>query len=106
MRYRIIVSRAMFDFSFTAKKLRLNSVRFLGDSQMVSNEGMLLVRDQGGVDAYLPSSTPVAEFSREQLCFAAAVTRFLGFVNPRQLQLWFWSSRLSVGERPTFAEAA
>ena len=105
MKYRMIVRQTMFDFSFTGQgRLRLRGVRFLPEETMEKRGDLLMVRQQGAVQFFLSGDTPLAELTREQFRFVAAVTRFFGLLpNRRHLPVWLWAERTDMRRAGTAA---
>lgn len=96
MRYRIIVSRVLFDFAVCGHgRLRLRSVRFLDDSEIREKDAVLLVRVEGEEHSFLNSATPMACLSREQFRFVAAAARFFGYLPDQEMRrIWVWTDTL------------
>ena len=99
MRYRIIVRRTLFDFSFSGTdRLHLKSVAFLPDSVMEKKNDLLVLRGESEIQFFLNSATPVSRLTRQQYCFIAAVTRFLGYLPDQQrMPVWLWADSLEIG---------
>ena len=98
MQYKMIVSRAMFDFDLSEKgKLNLQSVRFLTDSMMREKNDVLLVTENDNVQFFLNGATPVARLTREQFQFVAAASRFFGYLpDTDKMPVWLWSDSLQM----------
>ncbi len=98
MQYRMIVSRAMFDFDISEQgKLHLQSVRFLSDSMVREKNDVLLVSEQGQVQFFLKGSTPMASLTGEQFRFVAAASRFFGHLPGHdKMPVWLWSDSLEM----------
>ena len=102
MRYRMIVSRAMFDFAVSNRgRLKLRSVRFLENSVIQEKNDVLLVSEGGQVQFFLKGSTPVARLSNEQFRFVAAAARFFGHLPDHgRMPVWLWSDSLQMERGP------
>ncbi len=98
MQYRMIVSRAMFDFTVAGRnRLKLRSVRFLDRSTVRERNGLLLVNEQGRIHFFLRGSTPVARLSGEQFRFVAAAARFFGHLpDQERMPVWLWTDSLRL----------
>ncbi len=98
MQYRMIVSRAMFDFTVSGRgRLKLRSVRFLDDAVVREKDNLLLVSERGRVQFFLRGSTPVARLSSEQFRFVAAAARFFGHLpDQERMPVWLWTDSLQV----------
>ncbi len=106
MRYRMIVSRALFDFAVTGHgRLRLRSVRFLDDSRIREKNNVLLVSEHGRVEFFLKGSTPVSHLSGEQFRFVAAAARFFGHLpDQERMPVWLWTDSLRTESDPKAGE--
>lgn len=100
MQWKMIVSRALFTFTFKAKgRLSLESVRFLDDALLEQKNDVLLVKNSESIDFFLSGSVPLASLSPEQCTFIAAAARFFGHLPGRDnLPLWIWSGGLKMRE--------
>ncbi len=107
MQYRMIVSRAMFDFTVSGGgRLKLRSVRFLDDSVVREKNDVLLVSEQGQVQFFLKGSTPVARLSGEQFRFVAEAARFFGHLpDQKRMPVWLWADALQMEPGATAAQA-
>ncbi|HFQ91000.1 MAG TPA: hypothetical protein ENK27_13080 [Desulfobulbus sp.] len=98
MQYRMIVSRAMFDFTLSGRgRLKLRSVRFLDDSVVREKNDVLLLSENGGVQFFLKGSTPMSRLSGEQFRFVAAAARFFGHLpDQERMPVWLWADSLQM----------
>lgn len=98
MQYKMIVSRAMFNFDLSEKgQLNLHSVRFLTDNMMRKKNNVLLVTENDNVQFFLNGATPVASLTREQFRFVAAASRFFGYLpDTDKMPVWLWSDSLQM----------
>lgn len=98
MQCKMIVSRALFDFDFTNQKdLQLRSVHFLDDEMTDEKNQVLTVKENDKIDFFVNGRVLVSRFSREQVLFAAAASKYFGHLPVKdKIPVWLWSGSLEM----------
>lgn len=99
MRFKMIISRAMFVFSGIKKgKAQLESVHFITDDMMDGRNNLLVVKREGMVDFFIPGTEPLGRMSTEQIMCLAAAARFFGHLpgSGSSLSMWLGAGTMAM----------
>ncbi|PID71857.1 MAG: hypothetical protein CSB34_04965 [Desulfobulbus propionicus] len=91
MRFKMIISRAMFVFSGIKKgKAQLESVHFISDEMMDARGNLMVVKRDGQVDFFIPGTEPLGRISSDQIMCLSAAARFFGPLPGSNSPLSMW----------------
>lgn len=109
MRFKMIISRALFVFSGIKNgKAQMESVHFLSDDKLEQHNNLLVVKNDQSVDFFLSGTEPLAKMSIEQVGCLVAAARYFGYLPGcrEKIPMWFCTDSIAMERQENVPLAA